>query len=195
MKSDSSMSGQAIAKHVQTNDEKLRISFKKICEFCGRYNAMKKAISANSLDGLEFAELLRRFSIYLSKLVPHHDSDSITVLTSKAKPSMPRVPWVAFAKRGKFVATSISVGVCFGRAGNGAVVGLMQPSSSGLIAGLEPKIRTLDGGCVIDVNGNNPGTMYNDRFINPVEFLESNFDIDRLAGHLHESLELLRGLN
>jgi hypothetical protein len=178
----------------QTDEEKLRIVFKKICGFCTLYNATTKSINAGSSECRYAADLIRRFSVYLSRLFPDLEKTGLSISVAKAKPSMPRVPWVAVLPKGKFVGTSLSVAICFGRSGNGAVVGLMQPSSSGLMGNAIPVVRSGNKKNVVDVDGNNPGTKYNDRFINPVEFLVSNVAAEPLVKHLDESLTLLRQL-
>jgi len=104
------------------------------------------------------------------------------------------VPWVAVLEKGRYVASLMSVAICFGRTGNGAVAGLMQPSSSGLIGSVVPVNRSSAGKIEVDVDGNNHGTQYNDRFINPKEFLASDMIIQHFVEHLHKSLNLLQRL-
>lgn len=176
----------------RTDEEKLHVVFKKICGFCAHYNGLTKAVNAGSPESLYVSDLLERFSIYQSKLFPDIEKAGLTIQIPKAKPSMPRVPWVAVVQKGRFVATSISVAICFGRTGNGAVVGLMQPSSSGLPGAPTPVIRSADREMVVNVDGNNPGTYYNDRFINPKEFLASNLVVQQLLEHFEVSLKLLQ---
>ena len=172
----------------KTDEEKLRIVFKKICGFCAHYEGIKTSINAGSTESRYVEDLLRRFSVYLSRSLGLGEMPELSMQVSKARPSMPRVPWVAVLENGTFVANSKSVTVCFGRGGNGAVAGLMYPSSSSVRGDANAIVRSKNTSNVVNVNGNNRGTEYNDKFANPKEFLVSNIDPHELVMHLRESL-------
>ncbi len=177
-----------------SDTERLRVVFKKICSFCARYDKTTRAINSSSEGARLAANLLQRFGIYLMRSLPEAADSRLVMSFSKAKPSMPRVPWVGLTPAGKFVSSSLSVTVCFGRHGDGAVAGVMQPSTV-KVSGVQPVNRTTRNSLVIDVDGNNPSTKYNDRFINPREFLVSEIDGADLLKHISDSIVLLRSLS
>lgn len=180
---------------MQTNKEKLIVAFKKICRFCERYENEKKSISAGSPEGRDMTALLNRFSGYLARSIPRLIDCGLVVDVSRARPSMPKVPWVGIVKKGRFVGTSLSVTVCFDRAGKGAVAGLMQPASGSPRQGLVPKNRTADPSFVLNVDGSRAETHYNNRFMNPEEFLAQDLDHTRLISHLDDSISRLLALD
>lgn len=174
---------------MQTDEEKLSIVFVRICKFCERYSKMKTAVNAKSAEGLNIVDSLGRFSIYLSRFLPDFQAAGYKFAIAKPKPSMPRVPWVAIVPLGQYVSSSLSVAICFGRAGEGAVAGLMQPSTE-LVYAMAPVNRTGNKSAFVNVDGNAENKKYNDRFLNPREYLLENFDVEQLIHHIRESFSL-----
>ncbi|MEW7985373.1 MAG: hypothetical protein AB2797_02695 [Candidatus Thiodiazotropha sp.] len=112
---------------------------------------------------------------------------------SKGQSTLPRVLWVAFLPRGHRVSTHASIAVCFGRRGEGVVLGLMEPAEMSLR--LAPLIkRTENGTPRVDVDGPNRSTRYNNRFINPKEMLVEEIDEVAFFQHIKYSVYLLEDL-
>jgi len=177
--------------------EKCRFAnaYSKVCEHCAEYSRIKSALPTNSLFAKGGVSLLAR----LSELVQRRLSEESPLLLgglhvthSRGAGKYPRVPWVGITRRGRKVSTGHSVTICFGRTGNGAVIGLMLPSNA-ISSRVDICLRSpiIDG---IDVDGDSSATKYNDKFINPLE-LPSVIDEDGesiVVEHLIRSIALLR---
>lgn len=165
--------------------------FTEICKFCALYSKSVKAISAGSVDGRIAIHYLNRLEYRLPKVIPNFAGSDFEFKHSKGQPALPRVPWLSIVPRGHFVATNLSVTICFGRNGDGAVVGLMNAASTPSQR-VKTVIRTKSKGLIIDVDGAKPGTKYNDLFLNPKEFLVEAFDAEALGKHIAASIVLLK---
>ena len=105
---------------------------------------------------------------------------------SKGNGYYPKVSWVAFLPPAQKVTDGVYVGVCFGRDGNGVVVGCMASNSQ------KEKYSTLEfcdrTGSPINVNGQHEGTKYNEMFVNPVDYLIPNVNENVVVEHVDESI-------
>jgi len=83
------------------------------------------------------------------------------------------------------------VALCFGVDGNGAVCGLMD-SAGAPTSKVLPIIRK-NGNLMplVNVDGPNPSTYYNNKFFNPLEFFREDINTTKLINHIDESLNLL----
>jgi hypothetical protein len=175
---------------VQSDKEKLRIVIRKICAFCARYEASQRAINAGTPDAIAVQDMLKRLARYLARVVPVISERNLTISTSRANPSLPRVPWIAVLPAGRTVSSGLSVALCFGRQGDGLVAGLMKQTSMGATKSAECVVRERGEG-FIDVDGSKLNTKYNDRFINPIDFPITDFNVDSLVAHITRSLDRL----
>ena len=87
---------------------------------------------------------------------------------------VPRVPWVFVSKDPGPVSSNVGLAICFGRDGNGLVLGKMYPLKMG--AGQIKRSINRKDEKFINVDGVSTGTRYNDRFCSPSEFLIEKFD-------------------
>ena len=170
--------------------DKLESIFQGICRFCSQYSKAAKPMSPGDLPARIVINSLKGLATQVGAAVLGDARAEYEVTFSKGAGKFPRVPWVAIVPVGSSVAKAPSVAICFGRNGEGAVVGLMEPAigerSGRTIA------RTKDGEIRVDVNGSGLTAQYNNKFINPQEFLTEKPQMKKLLSHLHESLVLLR---
>jgi hypothetical protein len=176
---------------VERDRKNVSYLFIEMCKFCARYSKSTKAINANSVDGQIAMHYLKRLAFRLPKVIPSFPEADFQVIHCKGRPSLPRVPWVSINPHGQFVASSLSVTICFGRNGDGAVVGLMNAASTPMHT-FDTVIRTKGDSPIVDVNGAKQGTRYNNLFLNPKEFLLDEFSAEELGIHLAASLDLLK---
>jgi hypothetical protein len=102
---------------------------------------------------------------------------------------VPRVPWIFISKDPGPVSSNTGIAICFGRNGNGLVLGKMYPIGRGTGQTLRSKKRTDQD--FINVNGVSVTTRYNDRFVNPQEIYRKDIDYDKFFEYLLPRLETL----
>jgi len=167
----------------------LKTAFQKVCDFCREYPSVKGGLSTGDPKVREAIRHIRIISQWLNQRFSRFNDARIKIVTSEGAGSFPRVPWICLLPPGQSVNDGIHVGICFGKAGNGAVVGCMESASApkGLAT---VKRATPEKAPVIDVDGIRPGTRYNNVFANPLEVFRDNFDAEVFAAHISESLRL-----
>lgn len=147
----------------------------------GDYLGMQVKESLSKLGKLTLSNLEVRFP------------DRIALQVSKGKGYLPRILWFAITPKGRKVSNDMSVVVCFGFKGEGAVGGVMDSLS--FPRGVAKTVnRTGHGQLLVDVNGGKQSNNYNNKFVNPVEFLEKGFSAEPFLRHMSQSVELLRSL-
>ena len=102
---------------------------------------------------------------------------------------VPRVPWIFVSKDPGPVSSNIGIAICFGRNGNGLVLGKMYPIGQGTGQTVRSKRRAEEN--FINVNGVSVTTRYNDRFVNPIEIYQRDIDFDKFFEYLLPRLETL----
>lgn len=169
--------------------ETISKEFRSVCRLAGEYNKLAGPLRSSAPGG---QRIIRHLSALGTEIGVGANllSAGLAMTYSKGQSNLPKILWMGFVPVGSSVSTGLSVTVCFGNAGNGAVAGLMLPSSarSGFPS---PVIRT-SGALRIDVNGAKVESQYNDRFINPREFLLDSFDPVDLLSHMRQSVETLK---
>jgi len=169
--------------------ERLRILYKRICEFSASYSRFNKPLRLGSPSGRAAIIPVKTFAQVLASALPESVRDRYEVSYSRGIQYVPFVLWVALCPPGVRVSSGMTVAICFGRAGEGVVAGLMVPSSSSL--GTIPLCeRTIGGNLRVNVNGTTKESRYNDRFVNPREFLADETNIEDLLGHVQASLRI-----
>jgi len=167
--------------------------FNSVCSFSKSYNSSKGTVRSSQPVGQRVIHKLNRFSNAIMEMVGNDLTMELSTYVSKGQSTLPRVLWVAFLPRGHRVSTHASIAVCFGRHGEGAVLGVMEPA--GMSQRLAPLVnRTANEGLRVDVDGPNPSTKYNNRFINPKEMLVDEFDEGVFLSHIKDSVVLLAEL-
>jgi len=108
---------------------------------------------------------------------------------STGKSNLPSSLWIALIPRHRQVHNSMMVAICYGCAGEGAVVGVMDSvTMPQLWLPLEKRDPTA-----IEVNLNGPQSKFkfNNKFHNPVEFIAPLKNPKGLFEHANHSLEIL----
>ena len=148
-------------------DSSLADQFEATCRLVGSLENRKPAQRTGAGDGLSLRLLLGDIKTHLLEKINEDDLGKLFVKTGSGNGYVAKVPWIFISKEAGPVASKIGVAICFGRAGNGIVLGKMYPI--GVSRGQE--IRSTDKGSAdfIDVDGDSINTRYNDRFVNPVQ--------------------------
>lgn len=163
--------------------------FNTIFAFCFHYNSLKKAINASEDQSQTMKAAQKRILIYLQALLEYNGlAEYYELKNSSGMPSMPRVPWISVIRKNQKVYSHPSVTICFGRAGNGFVVGLMKSVSTNKFE-LET-IERVSHKKFIDINSSKASTSYNNKFVNPTEFYKDEINLIELEKKIIESLSL-----
>lgn len=173
----------------ETNDHLLSKTIAEICRMNARRSNIAGAIRSSSPMGVKLVGALQS----IAKLIPHivtNFSSAYEVSYSRGMGNLPAVLWVAITERGRAVSTSVSATICFGIRGEGVVVGLMSGgySASTKFTRVERRKEEIR----VNVNGVKPGTHYNNRFYNPIEFSHEDINPKGLINHLNKSVEMIR---
>jgi len=165
--------------------------FTRICKLSLRSSTQGIPTRSSSPLGIKVSNALDEFANLINPLL---DPEAALARSfSKGQSNLPKVLWIAFLPKGRTVSTHISLAICFGPAGEGAVAGLMAPSTQA--SKLAPLVnRTSTDRMQVNVDGPKSNTRYNDRFINPREFLMDDFDEESFLAHLYESSKLFSTL-
>ena len=160
-----------------------------VCEVRKHISGMSYPVRSSDPEGVKALSLLRKLGEELQAALVTNEK-GVAFRISKGQSNLPTVLWVAFLPVGRKAYDSYSVGVCFDTRGKGVIVGLMDPA--GFPQKKLPTInRTNDKLCQLNVNGPKRNTHFNDRFVNPREFLQKKIDEKNFLNHLDESLSLL----
>lgn len=97
------------------------------------------------------------------------------------------IVWIDFLPPGQTAHDGIYVCLCFGKSGNGLVAGC---SISNISKDKYKHVATVQRQSpMIDVDGNSPGTKYNNGFVDPLEVFAGQVDEELLLRHLRESIQ------
>jgi len=158
--------------------------FISICEICKKYQTL--SIVAGSPHAMIVQSMLLKFSAKIEKNINLTD---FQISIAKGNGAYPKVPWIGITIKGRTVSNSLSVSSCFSGSGEGMVSGLMAPSK--LTVNKVLVKRTLSEN-FINVDGPNQNSKYNNRFVNPKEFMVYSFDKNIFLDHIGESLLMLK---
>ena len=170
--------------------DNLAIRFRKLCRLINVVNQQTKSTRSSSAEGVELCRLLKAITSDICKLSKNSITSELHNQYSRGKGSMPRILWISFTNS-PTPFQGLSVSLCFGLEGNGAVCGLMDavgiPNRS-----IQTVIRKYDEEIpLINVDGTKSTAFYNNKFINPAEFHVDSFDSKKLISHFDESVKLL----
>jgi len=98
----------------------------------------------------------------------------------------PSIPWIAITLENTKPSKDKSIAICFDKNGKGFVVGVLLPTGKdanyqAIYRGSTPKLN---------VDGYSEFTKYNDRFVNPKEFLMDEFFEAAFSKHIKISVEM-----
>lgn len=167
----------------------LETAFRNVCQACAEYPSLKGGLPMGDQKAKDTVQQLRVIEHWLTEQFSVFEGVPIKVVISEGAGAFPRVPWICLLPPGQKVNDGIYVGMCFGKQGNGAVVGCMQSASSP--KGLQTQQRAGAGKTpVVDVDGMSTGTKYNNVFANPLEIFSEAFDSSEVAQHIKNSLTI-----
>jgi hypothetical protein len=171
-----------------TNDkqasEKLVRRIRFVMDFCENYNNQSTILTSNP-RAIIIQAALQEISDDIAKAI---DLKNFVASHSKGSGSFPRVPWIGISNLGKKVSNSLSVVTCFARDGRGIVCGLMSPVEFSVKARVVIRSTQKE---FLNIDGISSITRYNDKFINPVEFMRSGFSTEKYIQHINKSIELM----
>ena len=152
-------------------------------------NVNKKLIKIGTMQARLATQEIATAAQHITNMLPPSVFEQYEVKFSYGAGCFPKVPWIAIVPKGKRVSNSISTCICFGKFGDGVVIGAMfpHPKKEGVYK-TEDK-RTIAGR--IDINGNGSSTKYNNKFVNPKDFLSSGLDEAKLLKHILSSIEVM----
>ena len=176
-------------------------SLKEVCQFCSEH--LGKNLKTKSEEA---QKILKTFDDYL--IVPFRDKKVVPpdwkIERAKGPGNFPQVPWISFLPPGQKTSDGIYVVICFGKTGNGIVVGCAVSRSKPeegkkvfiteeIHQYLKPQLKerkTRKKHPEIDVDGGNQNTKYNNVFFNPAEYLKDVFDEETLIKKLQDSVKV-----
>jgi hypothetical protein len=162
--------------------------FGKVCGLAGQYNRLTGAIRSSSPAGQRIVRELNALSQSVFEALGEADTE-IERSVSRGMSNLPKILWLAFLLPYARVSLGLSVTACFGRRGEGAVLGLMLPSGLDSASGM---VAIKRGVTLVNVNGVKKDSQYSDKFVNPREFMLEGFSSADFVSHTRESLILLR---
>lgn len=118
------------------------------------------------------------------------DLDKYATSVSYGTGYFPKIPWVGITPKFFKVSNSISVCICFSKAGEGLVCGAMfsEVKTKGPCI---TKTRSLETDKYILLAGGNNRTNYTNKFVNPKDFYKDEINESDLLNHIKESLILM----
>lgn len=159
----------------------------RICEFCAAYDASDDPWRTNTSQALSARLALEDFARWIEVKVSQRSSNPFTVEISKGSTNAPKVLWICLLPPGQQPSDGVYVSICFDRKGRGLICGFSESVSNP--KGLKT-IKRSDSELLIDVDGERPGTKFNDSFVNPLEIFKESVEEEKLLSHLVNSLEL-----
>jgi hypothetical protein len=122
----------------------------------------------------------------LTELIVPKYCENLKYHISKGGGMFPSIPWIAITLENTKPSKDKSIAICFDKSGLGFVVGVLLPT--GIDSNYSPVFRgSLPK---LNVDGFSDFTKYNNRFINPQEFLMDEFSENEFTKHLLISIEL-----
>lgn len=159
-----------------------RIKF--VMDFCRNYDSGPTILTSHPRS-IIIRAALQEITDEIAKAV---ELKNFTLSHSKGSGSFPRVPWIGISPLGKKVSNSLSVVTCFARDGRGIVCGLMSPAEFSVKA---PVVIRSTKKEFLNIDGISSTTRYNDKFVNPVEFMKSDLTSENYIQQIKKSIELM----
>lgn len=171
-------------------DIKLMSNLNRMFDFC-RNNSKRTGILTGTQTARAATQALLALQSDIEKLMAEEIEGKYVGSISYGSGYFPKVPWVALVSRGKKVSNFISTTICFGKQGNGIVMGAMLPKRR-----LEGDFKTFShkrGECfVVDVRGaSTAAASYPNKFINPKDVRVEDINISLIKTHLSESIAIM----
>ena len=164
---------------------RIREQFEEVCRWAKTYDNTSWAIRSSTWEGRKILQALTALGKSVYEELDPSIAAFLSAQISKGQSNLPRVLWVALVPKGSRVSNQMSVVACFSPNGEGAVVGVMDSAS--FPRRLAPLVKRTDGELGVNVDGRSPNARYNDRFVNPKEFLVSEFDEQEFVDQMIDS--------
>ena len=167
--------------------------FDEICSFSEKYSRKKYAISVQEFEAKKVVRDLKAFSKQIYNELDEDVIEGFTMTCSYGMAYMPHIVWIAFLPVGEKVSRHMSVAICFGKTGEGAVCGLME--SRGIRQSITQTFkRSKQKDNKINIDGGKTKNNYTDSFVNPIEILREELNSDTLVQHISSSIKILKEL-
>ncbi len=137
-----------------------------ICKLTGTLEK-KAALRTGTEEAEKLKSLLYNARNHLQATLKAEGKGSYQIKVGTGNGYVPRVPWIFISKTQGPVSSNHGLAICFGRQGNGIVVGEMFPI--GEERGQTTRQRRKNDPEFIDVDGDSIVTRYNNRFVSPNE--------------------------
>jgi len=159
------------------------------CVLIGNLEKRRPAQRTGAGDGLTLRHKLNEIKTLVSEYLKTNDIENLHVKTGSGNGYVAKVPWIFISRDAGPVATKIGVAICFGRGGNGIVIGKMYPIGINRGQAVRSIYRATED--FIDVDGDSKNTHYNDRFISPSEFTIFSENICNIESTLISKIRML----
>jgi len=159
-----------------------------VCKLTGALEK-KVALRTGTEEADRLKSLLYNVKNHLQRILEDSGKSNFQIQLGTGNGYVPRVPWIFVSKTRGPVSSKRGLAICFGRQGNGVVVGKMFPI--GEEKGQTIRERRRNDPEFIDVDGDTIVTRYNNRFVGPIEvFLDTPkmFQLEALLKSLFKSL-------
>lgn len=157
-------------------------------------NSIKELYSAGPLKSNDsrlggIKSSLHSIANYLKNNFQNYRNISFSIQESDGAGYFPTIPYICILPPGQKVNDGVYFGLCFGRGGNGFVLGCAESDTNK--KGLETVIRKSENLIPrVDVDGVRPGTKYNNTFSNPLEVVGGEFSEEEFKSHIRKSLDI-----
>ena len=143
-------------------------------------------------------QIVSKLKALASILATELELDNKTAYRVKATAgygNLPRVLWIAILKRGQAVSNATAVVLCFGKHGNGMVLGVMEPLGFNKFP-LKTRLKNDTDDDFIDVSSRgSKAVKYNNRFFEFTDLPIRNFDCKSFLSHAKNYLALLKDID
>ena len=171
---------------MQSQLSKLLVS---TCVLVGSLEKRRPAQRTGAGDGITLRRMLSEIKSLLLELLAKNGVDGYYLKTGSGNGYVAKVPWIFISKEAGPVASKIGITICFGRTGNGLVIGKMYPIGCDRGQKLRSANRANEG--FIDVDGDSINTRYNNRFVSPTEVTLISEDLDKVEEIIISKIKML----
>ena len=146
------------------------------------------AVRCGTTTATNIVTTLKQLSAEIQRMLNSAVKLDLVVKPTTGNGYLPRVLWVAIMKSKGSVSSQTALVICFGKSGNGLVIGLMPAQGFGSVV-VRRSQRKKDTN-FIDIDGASAPSRYNDRFKIfeefPIAALDTNKFVKFLLTHADE---------
>jgi hypothetical protein len=156
--------------------------FHKICQFSKDYPPIKGGLPVGDPRTRKIVADLKSFGQKLASALEERSCSGFETAVSEGHGAFPRYTWICFLPPGQKVSEGVYAGICFDGKGSGGLAGCLKSVTRGTVA-VKTLKRPPEAKARIDVGD------FNNAFVNPEEFSVTDFNFEKLAVHLAQSLQ------